>query len=181
MLDKFFAFDAERRDLAERIWIEADGKLELPLADGSAFTLTARADRIELGRDGLATVIDYKTGAPPGVREVEVGFAPQLTLEAAMLRRGAFAGLDALETDAAIYLKLGGAEGLRERPITFKDASFAEVAERHFEGLKELLDRYRRQETGYVSRPYPKFVAKGTDYDHLARVAEWALTEGEET
>jgi ATP-dependent helicase/nuclease subunit B len=180
-LDLFFAFDAGRREQTERIWIEAEGKLAVSLVDGSQFTLTARADRIELGADGLATLIDYKTGAPPGVREVEVGFAPQMTLEAAMLKRGAFAGVDPLETDAAIYLKLGGADGGKAKPIRFKEATFAEVAERHFVGLKALLNRYRNPKEGYVSRPYPKFEAKGTDYDHLARVAEWALAEGDDT
>ena len=176
-LDVFFSFDAAQREASERIWIEAKGELILPLADGSDFRLTARADRIELGRDGLATVIDYKTGAPPGVAEVKVGFAPQLTLEAAMLRRGAFEGVEPMETEVAIYLKLGGADGGRERRIAFKDASFSEISELHFEGLKALLSRYRDPKTGYVSRPYPKFEAKGTDYDHLARVAEWALAE----
>ncbi len=145
-LERFFEFDAGRRDFAERIWIEAEGKLDMPLADGSSFSLTARADRIELGRDGFATVIDYKTGAPPGNREIEVGFAPQMTLEAAMLKRGAFAGVDSLETEEAIYLKLGGADGGRARPIRFKDSTFAEVAELHFRGLAALLNRYRNPE-----------------------------------
>lgn len=180
-LDFVFAFDAERRAEAARIWIEAEGRLALTLADGSAFALTARADRIEIGRDGLATVIDYKTGAPPGLREVEVGFAPQLTLEAAMLKRGGFAGVDAVETAQAIYLKLGGAEGGKARYLKFKEASFAEVAERHFGELIKLLNAYRDPARGYASRPFAKFVARGTDYDHLARVAEWALAEGDET
>ncbi len=179
-LDVFFDFDAGRRELAERIYFEVDGKLVFALADGSTFTLTARADRIELGRDGLATVIDYKTGAPPGANEVRVGFAPQLTLEAAMLAAGAFEGIDALETDGAYYLKLGGADGGHARPVRFKDATFAEIAAEHLDGLKKLLDRYRLPATGYLSRPSPKFVARGTDYDHLARVAEWALAEGDE-
>jgi ATP-dependent helicase/nuclease subunit B len=180
-LEFFFAFDAERREAAARIWIEAEGKLTLELADGSPFALTARADRIEIGRDGLATVIDYKTGAPPGLREVEVGFAPQLTLEAALLKRGGFADIEPAETAEAIYLKLGGAEGGKARPIKFKDVSFAEIAERHFEELMKLLNAYRNPARGYPSRPFAKFVARGADYDHLARVAEWALADGDET
>ena len=68
------------------------------------FTLTARADRIERLREGGAALIDYKTGAPPGVAEVQVGFAPQLTLEAAMLARGAFADIGALEPATALSI-----------------------------------------------------------------------------
>jgi ATP-dependent helicase/nuclease subunit B len=180
-LDTFYEFDAGRRAAAERIFIEVEGKLALPLVDGSAFTLTARADRIEFGRDGLATVIDYKTGAPPSDKEVAAGFAPQLTLEAAMLKRGAFAGVEPVETQEAIYLKLGGADGGRARAIKVQDGSFAELAERHFAELKRLLDGYRDPKVGYISRPFVKFIAKGTDYDHLARLAEWALAEDDET
>jgi ATP-dependent helicase/nuclease subunit B len=179
-LEVFLAFDEQRREQAERIFIEADGRLDFKLADGSTFTLTARADRIEIGRDGLATIIDYKTGAPPGDREVEVGFSPQMTLQAALLKRGAFAGIDAFETEGAIYLKLGGKDGGREKRLKLDGGSFAEVAEAHFTGLTALLSEYRRPESGYVSRPYPKFAAKGEDYDHLARVAEWSLAESDE-
>jgi len=180
-LDFFFAFDAERREAEPQIFIEAEGKLTLELGDGSPFALSGRADRIEIGPDGLATIIDYKTGAPPGLREVEVGFAPQLTLEAALLKRGGFPGVADVETAQAIYLKLGGPGGGKPRYVKFKDVSFAEVAERHFDDLMKLLNAYRDPKRGYPSRPFAKFVARGADYDHLARVAEWALAEGEET
>src|ERR1700753_453461 len=96
-----------------------------PASPAALFALTARADRIELSREGLATVIDYKTGSPPGNREVEVGFAPQLTLEAAMLKRGAFANIGPLDAEGAIYLKLGGADGGRARPVKLEGGSFA--------------------------------------------------------
>jgi ATP-dependent helicase/nuclease subunit B len=179
-LKVFLAFDTERRETAEKIWLEETGKLVIPLADGSVFALTAKADRIELSREGLATVIDYKTGSPPGNKEVEVGFAPQMTLEAAMLKRGAFEAIGPLEPEGAIYLKLGGADGGKVHPLKLEMGSFGEVAERHFADLKTLLDQLRDPTTGFVSRPFPKFIAKGTDYDHLARVAEWSLAEEEE-
>jgi ATP-dependent helicase/nuclease subunit B len=176
--DKFLSFDAERRALAQRILVEQGGRLEIPLADGSIFTLTARADRIECLRAGGAALIDYKSGSPPGTSEVQVGFAPQLTLEAAMLSRGGFAGLAGVEAVSALYFKLGGAKGGEVRELKFKDASFAEVVERHFAGLKILLDQFADPQTPYVSRPYPKFARRAGDYDHLARVKEWSATGG---
>jgi ATP-dependent helicase/nuclease subunit B len=33
-------------------------------------------------------------------------------------------------------------------------------------------------EIGYLSRPYPKYAKRYSDYDHLARVKEWSLTNG---
>jgi ATP-dependent helicase/nuclease subunit B len=177
-LGAFLAFDTERRELARAIWVEKTGRLEIPLTDGSHFTLTARADRIEQLREGGAAVIDYKTGAPPGLAEVQVGFAPQLTLEAAMVERGGFAEIPPVPVIEAIYLKLGGVDGGFPRPLRFKDAAFAEVVESHFSGLKQLLEQFAKESTPYLSRPHPKFAGRGADYDHLARVKEWSATGG---
>jgi ATP-dependent helicase/nuclease subunit B len=178
-LDTFLGFDAERRELASQIWIESEGRLDMTLGDGSTFRLTARADRIDRLRAGGAALIDYKTGAPPGNSEVQVGFAPQLTLEAAMLARGGFAEIGALEPATAFYLKLGGADGGRPIELKFRDdESFPAVVARHFAGLKRLLEQFRDEQTPYLSQPFPKFLGRGSDYDHLARVKEWSATGG---
>jgi ATP-dependent helicase/nuclease subunit B len=55
------------------------------------FTLTAKADRIELDAQGAA-VIDFKTGSTPSAKQVAQGFAPQLTLTGAILANGGFPG-----------------------------------------------------------------------------------------
>ena len=75
------------------------------LPDGTVFTLRARADRIEHRRDGGFAIVDFKTGQPPGVKEVYAGFSPQLTLEAVMLMQGAFkASPAAKETPELLYV-----------------------------------------------------------------------------
>jgi ATP-dependent helicase/nuclease subunit B len=176
-LDAFLAFDAERRASAERVLVERKGKFEFPLDDGSRFTLSARADRIEILRCGGAALIDYKTGAPPGPNEVKVGFAPQLTLEAAMLAHGAFDGAPAVETNEALYFKLGGANGGEVRRLKFDD--FRAIVARHFDGLKALLAQFADPTTPYLPRLFPKFAKRAGDYDHLARVKEWSATAGQ--
>ena len=70
---------------------ELAGRLEIA-APAGPFTLTARADRIDIMGDGGISITDYKTGAIPGDKEVEAGFAPQLPLEAAIAQAGGFAG-----------------------------------------------------------------------------------------
>ena len=150
------------------------------LADGSEFVLTARADRIDRHRDGAVTLIDYKTGQPPGLTEVRIGFAPQLTLEAAMLREGGF-GPTHQGSIAATYLKLGGRDGGFVRQLTFDDEPFAAVVDRHFAGLQRLLSSFRLEATGYPSRPFPKYARRFGDFDHLARVREWSLAGDEES
>jgi ATP-dependent helicase/nuclease subunit B len=180
-LDYFLAFDHAQRAIVERILVEKDGALTIPLAGGASFKLTARADRIDLLKGGGAILVDYKTGAPPGLGEVQVGFAPQLTLEAAMLARGAFAEAGAVKAIGALYLKLGGASGGETRELAFKDVSFADVVDKHFTELVLLLEQFALAETPYLSRPYPKFASRFGAYDHLARVKEWSATGGLES
>jgi ATP-dependent helicase/nuclease subunit B len=176
-IDFYLGFEARRHDKIKAIKTELRGKLDIPLGDGSIFTLTARADRVELNSDGTVTLVDYKTGTPPGLKEIEVGFAPQLTLEAAMAARGAFKLGWNFESVEALYLKLGGARGGEERPLDFSKAKgdFMDIAEDHFYGLVELLDQFRDPATAYPPRPFPKFAKRYSAYDHLARVKEWSL------
>jgi ATP-dependent helicase/nuclease subunit B len=179
-IDFFFGFEAGRRDKIKVIKTECEGKFDISLADGSIFTLTARADRIEHNSDGTVTLVDYKTGTPPGTNEIFVGFAPQLTLEAAMAVRGAFNFGWSVETIEALYLKLGGMRGGEEKPVDFAQANFKDVAEGHYRGLIALLDQFRDPATAYPPRPFPKFAKRYNTYDHLARVKEWSLGGGPE-
>jgi ATP-dependent helicase/nuclease subunit B len=176
-LDFFLAFERKSRPNTERVLVEQQSAVPIPLASGAPFKLSARADRIDVLRSGGARLIDYKSGTPPGAREVEVGFAPQLTLEAAILRRGGFPGLPALDPAEALYLKLGGPGGGVEKRAGGEKADIGKLAEKHFSELKLLLDQFCREETPYFSRPFPKFASRFSDYDHLARVKEWSTTD----
>jgi ATP-dependent helicase/nuclease subunit B len=174
-LDFFLAFERKSRADITRMWVEQQGAIPVPLASGLPFTLSARADRIDLFGSGGARLIDYKSGSVPGAQEVKVGFAPQLTLEAAMLRRGGFEGLPPLQAVEALYLKLGGAKGGEEKPAGGQNENILALAEMHFAELALLLDQFDREQTPYLSRPFPKFASRFSDYDHLARVKEWSI------
>jgi ATP-dependent helicase/nuclease subunit B len=178
-LDFFLAFERETRGAIEQIWVERQGAIAIPLASGTPFKLSARADRIDRLLSGGARLIDYKSGAPPSAKDVKAGFSPQLTLEAAMLGQGGFEGLPPLETVEAIYLKLGGAAGGEKKPAGGKGENIGALAGQHFAGVQMLLDAFAREETPYLSLPFPKFAPRFSDYDHLARVKEWSATGGE--
>ena len=181
-LDYYLAFEADRRGTIAEIFPEKHGKLAITLDDGSIFTLTGTADRLELGRDGSVQVVDFKTGAVPGLEEVRVGFAPQLTLEAMMVDCGSFPALpEGSHATGALYLKLGGGdEGGKIRPLRWKDASFGDVVADHYQELNVLLNQFRQVQTPYLSRPHVKFVTRFSAYDHLARVKEWSGQPGDE-
>jgi ATP-dependent helicase/nuclease subunit B len=178
-LDFFLAFERDTRGAIVQAWVERQGAIAVQLANGTPFKLNARADRIDILQSGGARVIDYKSGAPPSAKDVKAGFSPQLTLEAAMLSQGGFEGLPPLETEEAIYLKLGGASGGEEKHAGGKNENIMALAAQHLAGLKMLLDAFACEDTPYLSRPFPKFVPRFSDYDHLARVKEWSATGGE--
>src|SRR5207237_9991936 len=77
------ALERERRD-GRRITVELKGERTIQ-APAGPFKVTARADRIEVTREGYGHILDYKTGKAPSKNEVSTGFSPQLTLTAAIL------------------------------------------------------------------------------------------------
>ena len=80
---------ARRAAISPTLAAEIRGEIEIPLTDG-VFTLSGVADRIERDSDGRYVILDYKTGSARTEKQVRTGLAPQLTLEAAILRRGGF-------------------------------------------------------------------------------------------
>ncbi len=170
------AHERDRRADIAATYCEIDGQLEID-APGGPFLLHARADRVDLLRDGTLALIDYKTGQPPTAREVAAGYAPQLPLEGAIARFGGFAGLPAAEVGRMLYWRLkGGADGGEEKSAGDNPRQLTDQA---IEGLKALVATFDDPRTPYAARPHPDRVPKYSEYQHLARIREWA-TAGEE-
>ncbi len=153
--------------------IEKEGSLEFPTA-GEPFLLTGIADRIE--RRGSDTVIiDYKTGAIPGIAEVQVGFDPQMPLLGIMLGFGVLGE----RADASDYLYIKPNDPAKNKSLCkAKDAD--EYASEAFENLQKLIAHFDTPDSRYYSQPRAKYQNQYGDYDHLARRTEWASL-GEET
>jgi ATP-dependent helicase/nuclease subunit B len=164
------------RDGVERVAAETNGLVTFPVA-GEDFTLSCRADRIDLMADGWARIVDFKTGGVPSAKEVEAGLAPQLTLQAAILAHGGFTGVNARNTGQVWYVKLSGGEPAGEVKELAKLAVM-DLAEKHFAELQKLLAKYARVQQPYFPRTIMKKEDDPSDYDHLSRFQEWTLSGG---
>lgn len=170
----FVDYERARRAVAQLALSEGRGEMSLmvPADDGSPFhfTLTARADRIDRMSDGHLVIIDYKTGQAPKPRQLMAGFAPQLPLEAVMAEAGAFGNLPASPVAGLEFWRLHGGNPPAEVTVVKEVEYLKDLAER---GLQDLVARFARAETPYLSMPRPEEMSGG-DYDHLARIREWA-------
>ncbi|MCA3573693.1 MAG: double-strand break repair protein AddB, partial [Aestuariivirga sp.] len=167
--------EPELRQGVERVLAERSGAIDLDIRGGK-FRLTCRADRIDLMKDGNARIIDYKTGSVPTKNQVESGFAPQLTLQAAILARGGFSEVEKRETTAIAYVHLTGGDPAGE--VDLLKLPVVDVAERHLAELEKLLAAYASEMQAYLPRTGIEKEDDASDYDHLSRYREWTLSEG---
>ncbi len=177
----FAPWDKERRASIATLHAEIRGELTFPIGKRE-FTLSAIADRIELRLDGSYAIIDYKTGAVRTEKQVRIGLAPQLTLEAAILRAGKFGNLAAGPVSEIAYVTLkGGQEAGKPCPIEFKEGNPDTQADHALAKLKGLATQFEDEATPYLSMLSPMWKTRRYgDYDHLARVKEWSLAGGED-
>ncbi len=174
--EAFVIRETTRRNSLRQSHVEVAGRMTITGPDGE-FILTGQADRIDLKCDGNAEILDYKTGALPKKANVDNGFNPQLALEGLILRHGGFDGLPPVDNivDLTYWQVSGG-----QIPLVVRAAgktSAGDLIDQAEEGLKRLVQRYGRGDTAYVARPASDYALAFNDYEHLARIREWAVTE----
>ncbi len=147
-----------------------------------AFTLRARADRMDIGTTSLV-ITDYKTGRAPSDKRVLSHASPQLPLEAAIALAGGFAGVVSKSIETLAYIRVSGGEPPGEyRCIKTADVGALALATRA--GLERLIATFDDPSTPYRAMRRAAFADSYAfdDFAHLARVAEWSQTDdaGEE-
>ena len=177
----FAETEPARRVGLEQVVAEVEGQAVLQGPAG-AFTLTARADRMDLASASLA-ITDYKTGRAPTDNRVLSGRSPQLPLEAAIALDGGFVGVSRPGIGRLAYIRVSGGEPAGEfRAIKTNDA--AGLAQTTRAGLERLIADFDKQATPYRAVRRHAFADSYAfdDFAHLARVAEWSASEdgGEE-
>jgi len=182
----FGNWEKARRDQLIRIAAEISGEIPIRLADDRTFVLTARADRIEQRSDRTFAILDYKTGQPPTGKQVRMGLSPQLTLEAAILREGGFAGLP---TDASVselvYVRLSGNNPPgEEKPLELKVRQNDtpqppdDAADYALTQLQSLIRKFDHESEPYTSLNLSMWANRYGAYDDLARIKEWSAAGG---
>jgi ATP-dependent helicase/nuclease subunit B len=166
-----------RRDGIAQTLAEIEGAL---VVEGPAgpFTLTARADRIDVAGGGLV-ITDYKTAKVDDLaKRAAKGQAPQLPLEAAIAIEGGFTGLPAGPVLGLAYISASGGEPAGDRrPL---DGDAGRLAAEARQGLIRLIAAFDDAAAPYRALRRPRFNYRYDDYAHLARVAEWQVESIEE-
>jgi ATP-dependent helicase/nuclease subunit B len=169
----FIGIERERRAAIVRSYLEISGQ-RIFAAPGGDFKLRGRADRIDVLRSGGAAIVDYKSGAPPSSKQVEILLAPQLPLEGAMLVAGGFADIGKLDAKELIYIRFSG--GAVPGAVTSVKGDIEALVEQSAEQLAARIAMFDDEATGYPSRVAPMRSSHIGDFDHLARVREWSLS-----
>ncbi len=177
----FAATEPARREGVSRILAEVSGAHVLSGPAGP-FTLTARADRIDVSAGSLV-ITDYKTGGQSQVeglaRRAAAGLAPQLPLEAVIALNGGFTGLDAAGIAGLRYISASGGEppGVE---VAIKAPDLTALADDTRRGLERLIAAFDLPATPYRAVRRPAYDYRYDDYEHLARVAEWQGGDADE-
>ncbi|WEX77439.1 double-strand break repair protein AddB [Sinorhizobium numidicum] len=180
----FLSWERERRHNILKSFTEVPAAMDLGFSN---LRLTGIADRLDRLKDGTVDIIDYKTGSSPSIKEARALLDPQLALEAAALKAGAFRAVGPARPHSLRYVRLKPGsrfkvdtvnnEGSRSKETKTAD----QLAEESFSELKKLLSALMSGRHGFASRLLvQKERDYGGEYDHLARVAEWATAEGED-
>jgi ATP-dependent helicase/nuclease subunit B len=183
MVDNIVAWERCRARGIEKRYAEVRaGPIEV---EKTGVTLSGYADRIDLRAGGVADILDYKTGGSPSKGQAHTLLAPQLALEGALLKRGAFSEIGAAEPSELAYIRLkGNGDVLTESILEFnKNARTAsELSQEAWRRLEQLLQHYNDPASRYLSRALPfREGDMDGDYDHLARVLEWSAgADGDE-
>lgn len=170
------AVEPNFRQTLTKVHAEISGHIEFNISS-ITYRLNAKADRIDILKDGSARIIDYKSGTPPTEKTVRSGISPQLPLEAAILLAKGFPPIACKSISEMLYMHINGSNlgGELKEISADKKLTLNELAEVHFTGLKALIMKYQNITQAYYPRTAIQKEDDKTDYDHLSRHKEWML------
>jgi ATP-dependent helicase/nuclease subunit B len=101
-------------------------------------------------------------------------------LETAILRKGGFSGVAAGSVSEIGYVRLKGGDPPGEpRSVKFTEGTPDTYADIALRKLTEIANKFIVEGEPYRSLVHPMWKKHYGEYDHLARVKEWAASGGE--
>lgn len=155
--------------------VETKGEMML-----GGITVNGTADRIDRLADGSFGIVDYKTGKPPGAKQVFEGFALQLGLLGAIAEAGGFAEVKTGATASAFeYWSLAkgkGGFGYRTSPVkpggTDKYIATEALITHSVDKFLIAAGKWLTGEEPFTAQLNPELPSYG-EYDQLMRLEEW--------
>ena len=157
--------------------IEEQGRVEL---DG--ILLKGRVDRIDRCADGSLVIVDYKTGQPPGKRQVRAGYALQLGLTGLIVEHGGVEGVSGTAGGFEYWSLAKAPKGERKGELGYVDTpvggrgddaiaaeDFVAHAAHH---VRDAIATWLTGDAPFTAMLHPEYSPYG-DYDHLMRLDEW--------
>lgn len=180
----FLDWELERAPDVRKTLTEAGAGFEV---EAAGIRVTGIADRIDVKGSGRADIIDYKTGLSPSVSQARSLLDPQLALEAAALKAGAFRKLGAVTPEDLLYVRLRPGDRFSCDKVNNEHAnatakrqpkSALDLAQESIAQLTRFVVSLREHKAGFASRLVPMMQSDfGGEFDHLARVAEWSTAD----
>jgi ATP-dependent helicase/nuclease subunit B len=171
----FLMQDRKRRAQGCTIITEREGNWPLEV-NGQSFAFTTRIDRLEIDKEGHATLIDYKTGSLPENFEIKKGLAVQLPVEGLIALHGVCNPPlpRKVEIDTLEYWRLAGsAENCEIKRLEDKEMNAQILMEQCLHILKELARTCTDPEQPFAAETNAKLSPRYNDYEHLTRRKEW--------
>ena len=146
-----------------------------------AIRLYGKVDRIDRMPDGSLAIVDYKTGQPPGTKQVAAGYAMQLGLLGLIAENGGFkeisgkAGAFEYWSLAQKDGKLGYVAPATGKRVGIDPSEFTALAYRNF---AEAAAKWLTGNAPFVAKLHPE-LAPYADYDQLMRLDEWYGRQGD--
>ena len=171
-IEWFSEFDSNEKKQIAASYSERTG--EMPIG---AFTIKAKADRIDFLTDGTIRIVDYKTSSSKNYTgEVVNDYFPQLPIEAVMAETGYFGFPGGKKISSLEYWQFNDKDGGKRTKVQGreKDVTVAELVDRYKEQTAAMLNYYSCSDAVYLSwRTGKTDDGFNADYDHLSRYKEW--------
>lgn len=161
----FITGERIRRERANPLVQECKGTRDI-YGLNAKFTLSAKADRIDLAVNGGVAIYDYKSGGTPTKKQIK-SYAVQLPLEAAIAQAGGFDGIAKAKVNHLELIGLGG--GGKEEILDVEGGAIDEI----WKDFITLIEAYGSPDLGYLARSRSELLTYESDFDHLSRFGEW--------